>query len=114
MTETSTGVQYSDDGNYWWDGSAWQTVDARHPGPGTASGQTGQTEQTGQTQYSEDGKYWWDGSQWQPVEEQPGQAGQHDAIDWSKFPLLEGLTKVGGTEDWIRHIGLDPEDLNIQ
>ena len=67
-------------------------------------------------QLSDDGKYYWDGSNWQPVDGQPGKAEDQgsDAVDWSQFPMIEGLTKVSTVEDWIRHIGLDPNDLNVQ
>jgi hypothetical protein len=121
MTDTSGGVQYSDDGHYYWDGSAWQPVDAEHPGPGAGAGTgsssgsaTGSGSGAGQEQYSEDGKYKWDGTQWQPTDGQQGQDGHQDTVDWSKFPLIEGLTKVDDVDGWFRHIGLEPEDLNAQ
>jgi hypothetical protein len=122
MATDAQGRQLSDDGNYYWDGSNWQLVDTS---AGTDSQQSGAASQDAQgRQLSEDGNYYWDGSQWQPVDGSQGQtqgvdgsqgdSGQNDAVDWSQFPLIEGLTKVGSVDDWIRHIGLDPNDLNVQ
>jgi hypothetical protein len=111
MTDASAGIQYSDDGRYWWDGSAWQSVDAQHAGPAAGSGEA---------QYSDDGNYRWDGSEWQLVDGQQGTDGQQgqdakpDTVDWSQFPLIEALTKIDNVDDWIRHIGLDPDELNVQ
>jgi hypothetical protein len=115
MTDASAGIQYSDDGHYWWDGNAWQSVDAQHPGPAAGAG-AGSGAGSGDAQYSEDGRYRWDGSEWQPVDGQQGHDGQqkNDNVDWSQFPLIEALTKVDNVDDWIRHIGLDPDDLNVQ
>ena len=46
------GLQFSQDGNYWWDGQAWR--DAAREVPPTA-------------QRSNDGSFWWDGRTWRPV-----------------------------------------------
>ncbi len=51
-------VQMSPDGNYWWDGQAWQ--DAAQVAPP-------------HSQRSSDGAYWWDGRTWRPVPQAPQQ-----------------------------------------
>jgi hypothetical protein len=51
-------AQLSEDGNYWWDGAAWQPVEG-----GAASDAAPADHQ----QISDDGNYHWDGSQWQPI-----------------------------------------------
>jgi hypothetical protein len=38
MTNVPAGAQVSDDGNYWWDGTAWQPVTAGVAGQQTAAG----------------------------------------------------------------------------
>jgi hypothetical protein len=117
MTEASAGVQYSEDGNYWWDGNAWQPVGDQQQGPSGSSSSSGApSSSSGATQYSEDGKFWWDGNAWQPVDGQAGGAAdsqQGEApIDWSKYPTIEGLTRVSTVDEWLQHIGLDPSELN--
>lgn len=52
----SAPVQMSPDGNFWWDGQAWQDVTLHAP-PGA--------------QRSTDGSLWWDGRTWRPVPQAP-------------------------------------------
>jgi hypothetical protein len=40
MSEPSGDVQYSEDGNYWWDGSEWQPVQSQDGSGGDGSQQT--------------------------------------------------------------------------
>lgn len=51
-TVTSTTVQMSPDGNYWWDGKKWR--DSSREAPAGA-------------RLSSDRKLWWDGRHWRPV-----------------------------------------------
>ena len=45
-------IPVSDDGRYWWDGSAWQDINLNAPAHAARS---------------PDGAYWWDGKTWHPV-----------------------------------------------
>jgi hypothetical protein len=140
MATDAQGRQLSDDGNYYWDGANWQLVDqsaasggvdqsaasggvdqsAASGGDGSTSSQQSQSTDAQGRQLSPDGNYYWDGSNWQPVQQgadapDAGDAAHQgsDAIDWSKFPMIEGLTKVSSVDEWTQHIGLDPNDLNV-
>lgn len=53
-------IQFSEDGNYWWDGQTWR--DASHEVPATV-------------QRSSDGTLWWDGRTWRPVPQPTPQPG---------------------------------------
>lgn len=48
----ATGLQLSEDRNYWWNGSTW--IDCKVAVPQGA-------------RYSDDGSTWWDGQTWRPV-----------------------------------------------
>src|SRR4051812_16937248 len=50
MTQIPEGAQRSEDGSYWWDGSAWQLVD---PAPGAGAAPAEQEGQEGQAQETE-------------------------------------------------------------
>src|SRR5262245_23584508 len=58
-----TGRQLSEDGQWWWDGTDWQPVDAQQAADATPAADAAQPE----TQLSPDGQWQWDGSQWLPV-----------------------------------------------
>jgi hypothetical protein len=40
MSEPSGDVQYSEDGNYWWDGSEWQPVQSQDGSDGSDGSQS--------------------------------------------------------------------------
>ena len=50
-------IQWSDDRQHWWDGTAWHHVDAALPPT---------------AQISPDGKHFWDGASWRSVPQQQG------------------------------------------
>ena len=89
MTSTE-GVQYSEDGYYWWDDSSqeWKPLDESHPGP-SGQGGTGGTDGT-------------DGQQG---------GGQEHPIDWSQFPTLWTLASSSDVNDHYQKIGIDPQSL---
>ena len=116
MTEASAGVQYSEDGQYWWDGADWQPVDTGGSDSGTDSTST----DSGEKQYSEDGQYWWDGSDWQPVDPdgktEAGDFGEttEPEIDWSNYPLLQGIYESNSVDEWLQYIGLEPDQIKVE
>jgi hypothetical protein len=114
MTEASAGVQYSEDGQYWWDGADWQPVDTG----GSDSTSTDSTStDSGEKQYSEDGQYWWDGSDWQPVQDQSVdeiETTGEPEIDWSNYPLLQGIYESTSVDEWLQYIGLEPDQLKVE
>jgi len=75
MATDAQGRLLSDDGNYYWDGTNWQAVDASGNGPATTSSQSPQvsprTDAQGR-QLSDDGNYYWDGSNWQSADTSGG------------------------------------------
>lgn len=89
---TSSDVQYSEDGNYWWDGQQWQPVD--------------QSQSGGQSPSSSSGE--------QPPESGDGQQGGQDEqpIDWTQFPTLWLIASSSDVNDHYQKIGIDPESLN--
>jgi hypothetical protein len=106
-------VQYSDDGQYWWDGSAWQPVENQsseqqsgdpHAGQPSASGESEspEHESTEAGQLSPDGQWRWDGSQWQPADGSGsgGSSGLIDVseLDMSNFPALSAFTQYANDE----------------
>src|SRR5882757_5731424 len=117
MAEAPAGAQYSEDGQYWWDGTDWQPADTGETDPGTDSG-TDSTTDSSERVYSEDGQYWWDGTDWQAVEEQSTDGGGAETsepeIDWSNYPLLQGIYESTSVDEWLRYIGLEPDQLNVQ
>lgn len=108
MTEASAGVQYSEDGQYWWDGTDWQPVDT--------GGTDSTSSDSGERQYSEDGQYWWDGTDWRPVEGQSTDGGDTQTvepdIDFSNYPLIQGIYESTSVEEWLQYIGLEPDQIN--
>jgi hypothetical protein len=111
MTEASAGVQYSEDGQYWWDGTDWQPVDTGDAGSGSDA-----SSESGERVYSEDGQYWWDGTDWQPVDEQSSDGGGGETsepeIDFSNYPLIQGIYESTSVEEWLQYIGVEPDELN--
>lgn len=62
MADMPADAIKSADGNYWWDGSAWQPVQSQSTAsPSHSAAQVGTL--------SEDLRYRWDGSAWQPVDQ---------------------------------------------
>lgn len=100
------GAQFSDDGNYWWDGETWQPVTGTS-GDGS-SGDAGV--ETGTR--SEDGNYWWDGIAWQPVEAEAlasAAVGPEQPMDWSQFPEIARVLHYGEDIDvYLADLGVDP------
>jgi hypothetical protein len=115
MTEASAGVQYSEDGQFWWDGTDWQPVDTGDAGSGSDAG-SDSTSDSSERVFSEDGQFWWDGTDWQPVEEQPTDGGDGETsepeIDFSNYPLIQGIWESTSVEEWLQYIGVDPEEIN--
>jgi hypothetical protein len=111
MTEASAGVQYSEDGQFWWDGTDWQPVDTG----GSSSGSDSTTESSERV-FSEDGQFWWDGTDWQPVEEQTTDGGDGETsepeIDFSHYPLIQGIFESTSVDEWLQYIGVEPDELN--
>jgi hypothetical protein len=111
MTEASAGVQYSEDGQFWWDGTDWQPVDT-----GEADAGAGSTTDSSERVFSEDGQFWWDGTDWQPVEEQTTDGGDGETsepeIDFSNYPLIQGIFDSTSVEEWLQYIGVEPDELN--
>jgi hypothetical protein len=94
MATDAQGRELSDDGYYYWDGSAWQPVDQS-----AASGEQGSSNSTQSQnvdaqgrQLSDDGNYYWDGSDWQPVENASANGEQNDDawIDEAAFEVEIG------------------------
>lgn len=117
MTEASAGIQYSEDGQFWWDGTDWQPVDTGGGDAGSDSGSD--STDSSERVYSEDGQYWWDGTDWQPVDEQGTDGGDSAGtsepdIDWSNYPLLQGIYESTSVDEWLQYIGLEPDQLNVQ
>jgi hypothetical protein len=105
------GAQLSDDGNYWWDGNAWQPVSGGG-GVATDSGSSGGGTQQGQL--SEDGNYRWNGTDWEPVSGAGGgDGGGGQAVDPSQYPNIQAFANAGSIEGWLQYLGLNPSDFQV-
>lgn len=90
MTTDAQGRLLSEDGFYYWDGTAWQLADQS-----AAAGSQQPQAQTHDAQgrlLSEDGIYFWDGSAWQLVNPS-GAAGSQQSSPRARF--AEAMTRAG-------------------
>ena len=107
MADVPEGAQRSEDGQYWWDGEQWQSVD-------------GGTSSDGR-QYSEDGQYHWDGGEWKSVSgdgstaaggtSAGGTSADEPPLDLSQYPTIQAFIETGDPDAWLRMMGLDPDEL---
>jgi hypothetical protein len=92
MATDAQGRQLSDDGYYYWDGSAWQPVDQSGASGGASSGSSQQSQNVDAQgrQLSGDGQYYWDGSNWQPVDASGGGGGGGGAQQFAQAMAQAG------------------------
>lgn len=114
MPEQPADAPLSEDGQWWWDGTDWQPVEA---GP-QASYDPGSTEVG---QLSDDGQWRWDGSQWQPAGDSgggdapvplPDDLREEMANFGEYYPEVMALAHANDMEDWlINVVGISQEDV---
>ena len=104
MPDIPANAPRSEDGHYWWDGTAWQLIEGQSDN-GSSAVAVGTR--------SDDGHYWWDGSAWQPVtgqdEASASGADANAPMDWSDFPELARAIQYGQDVDaYLTDLGIDP------
>jgi len=107
MATDAQGRQLSDDGHYYWDGSAWQLVDQdAAAGADASSAQQPTNVDAEGRQLSDDGNYYWDGSAWQLVDASgAGQGEGQGQADASQF--AQAMTQAGYSIDAAAVPGLE-------
>jgi hypothetical protein len=100
MSETAE-VQYSEDGNYWWDGNQWQPVD-QSQSPSSSSSAAGGA--SGSDAAGGDGQ--------QPAAADGQQPADGDQpMDWSQYPALWTVLTSNDVNDYYNKLGIDKQKL---
>ena len=104
MATDEQGRELSDDGSYYWDGSAWQLVQQRADTSSEATAESSSsttntaTDEQGRP-LSDDGNYYWDGSTWQPVQQSgdgpPADVSAATAEDFLSAMNVEPSSEIG-------------------
>ncbi len=114
MPEQPADAPLSEDGQWWWDGTDWQPVEA-----GPQASYDPNTTEVGQL--SDDGRWRWDGTQWQPAGDSGGDDApvplpddlRYEMANFGEYyPEIMALAEANDMEDWlINYVGISQEDV---